>query len=91
MWCRIGPTIKLLIFSAVAVITFDSFVKRVGKIRQKVFSEFNAIIDLFTLGSKELYLAHAIQELFGIRKVECPEMAHRLKTLRYKITKLQVS
>ena len=51
------------------------------------------IIDLFPLGSNQIHLAYATHEPFGMRKVKSAysEMAHRPRTLRYKITGIMKS
>ena len=59
VWRRIGPIFILLIFWAVAARIFDIFVKRGGKTHQKMFSVFNAIVDVFSPGSKQIHLAYA--------------------------------
>ena len=70
MWRRLGPMLILVIFWVVAAHIFDNFFKSVEKLAKKVFSILNSIIDLFPLGSKQIYLAYATHEPFGLQKVK---------------------
>ena len=79
-----------MMFWVAAARIFDIFVKGVDKIARIVISALNAIIDLFPLVSKQIYLVYATNELFGMQKVKSvgSEMPQRPQWLRFKITSI---